>query len=62
LESAFYAQALSKFQEADFIAAGFADARIPGEQFLTIQKDESTHSVFLQVRFQMEYYWVSTVN
>ncbi|TEB29521.1 hypothetical protein FA13DRAFT_1755562 [Coprinellus micaceus] len=48
LESAFYAQALSKFQEADFIAAGFADPKIPAEQFITIQNDESTHSVVLQ--------------
>ncbi|KAJ2932461.1 hypothetical protein H1R20_g4620, partial [Candolleomyces eurysporus] len=48
LESAFYAQALAKFQEADFIAAGFPNSRIPGEQFLTIQKDEATHSVVLQ--------------
>ncbi|KAG2014059.1 hypothetical protein CC2G_010907 [Coprinopsis cinerea AmutBmut pab1-1] len=48
LESAFYEQAIAKFQEADFIAAGFPSASIPVEQFLNIQKDEATHSVVLQ--------------
>ncbi|KAF5331571.1 hypothetical protein D9611_007564 [Ephemerocybe angulata] len=48
LESAFYEQALGKFKDADFVAAGFTNPTIPIEQFLAIQKDEATHSVVLQ--------------
>jgi len=50
LESAFYDQALKKFSEADLNAAGFTTASVPAEQFKTIQDDERTHSVVLQVR------------
>jgi len=49
LESAFYQQALSKFKEADFTAAGFASSQVAVEQFTTIQIDEATHSTVLQV-------------
>ncbi|KIL67364.1 hypothetical protein M378DRAFT_74176 [Amanita muscaria Koide BX008] len=48
LECSFYATALGKFKEADFTTAGFLSAQIPIEQFSTIQKDESTHSIALQ--------------
>ncbi|KAH6915493.1 ferritin-like domain-containing protein [Coprinopsis sp. MPI-PUGE-AT-0042] len=48
LESAFYEQAIAKFQEADFVSAGFSSANLAVEQFVNIQKDESTHSVVLQ--------------
>lgn len=48
LESAFYEQAIAKFKEADFVAAGFSSANLAVEQFLNIQKDEATHSVVLQ--------------
>jgi len=48
LESGFYEQALAKFKEADFTAAGFGTVNVPLEQFLTIQKDEATHSTVLQ--------------
>ncbi|KAI5894430.1 uncharacterized protein SCHCODRAFT_02276602 [Schizophyllum commune H4-8] len=48
LESTFYSQALSKFQESDFTGAGFADAQVPIQQFASIQRDEATHSAQLQ--------------
>lgn len=48
LESAFYTQALAKFQEADFVDAGFTSAAIPAEIFTIIQQDEAAHSVALQ--------------
>ncbi|KAG5645266.1 hypothetical protein DXG03_006568 [Asterophora parasitica] len=48
LESAFYEQAIAKFKDADFTAAGFSSSQIPIEQFLNIQADEATHSVALQ--------------
>jgi hypothetical protein len=48
LESAFYGQALAKFQSSDFTAAGFSSSQIPLEQFKTIQVDEATHSTVLQ--------------
>ncbi|EDR05013.1 uncharacterized protein LACBIDRAFT_330070 [Laccaria bicolor S238N-H82] len=48
LESAFYCQALKKFQSSDFTAAGFSSSLIPIEQFKTIQVDEATHSTVLQ--------------
>ncbi|KAJ8453770.1 hypothetical protein ONZ45_g19578 [Pleurotus djamor] len=48
LESQFYAQALAKFQDQDFITAGFASSQVPIEQFKNIQQDEATHSVVLQ--------------
>lgn len=50
LETQFYTQALQKFQESDFITAGFTDAQIPIQQFTAIQSDESTHTTILAVR------------
>ena len=50
LESKFYSEALAKFKESDFITAGFTNAQLAIEQFLTIQTDEATHSVALRVR------------
>ncbi|TFK74363.1 hypothetical protein BDN72DRAFT_833275 [Pluteus cervinus] len=48
LETTFYQQAIQKFQDSDFTSAGFSSAQIPIEQFINIQKDESTHSQVLQ--------------
>jgi hypothetical protein len=48
LESTFYAQALQKFKEPDFLAAGFSSAQIPIQQFTQIGGDEATHSTVLQ--------------
>lgn len=48
LESQFYAEALAKFKESDFIDAKFSSTQLPIEQFLSIQGDEKTHSVVLQ--------------
>ncbi|KAG1739849.1 ferritin-like domain-containing protein, partial [Suillus paluster] len=48
LESTFYSQALQKFNQSDFIAAGFASAQIPLQQFQAIAADESTHATTLQ--------------
>lgn len=48
LESTFYAQALQKFNQSDFTAAGFASAQVPLQQFQAIFKDESTHTTTLQ--------------
>lgn len=50
LESSFYSEALSKFQESDFTAAGFPNAQLAIEQFVSIQSDEATHSDVLEVR------------
>jgi len=44
LESQFYSQALTKFQAADFQAAGFNNTNLPVELFTSIQSDESTHA------------------
>lgn len=49
LESTFYAQALQKFNQSDFTAAGFASAQVPLQQFQAIFQDESTHTTTLQV-------------
>ncbi|KAL0949050.1 hypothetical protein HGRIS_009143 [Hohenbuehelia grisea] len=48
LESQFYSQALSKFQDSDFTGAGFTSSQVPIEQFKKIQQDEATHSTVLQ--------------
>jgi len=48
LETQFYQQAIAKFQDADFINAGFTSTQIPVEQFQQILDDETTHSVVLQ--------------
>lgn len=52
MESAFYSQALGKFQETDFVTAGFADVEVPIQQFTAIALDESTHDQILQSTIQ----------
>jgi len=47
-ESTFYQQALTKFQDSDFQAAGFSNANLAAEQFKNIQSDESTHAGALE--------------
>ncbi|KAG0698856.1 ferritin-like domain-containing protein [Suillus ampliporus] len=49
LESTFYSQALQKFNQSDFIAAGFASAQIPLQQIQAIATDESIHATTLQL-------------
>ena len=49
LETQFYTQALQKFQESDFIAAGFTSAQVPIQQFQAIQSDEASHTTVLAV-------------
>lgn len=44
LETDFYKQALTKFQDSDFTAAGFGNTAIPKELFSTIQGDEAAHT------------------
>ncbi|CAE6491872.1 unnamed protein product [Rhizoctonia solani] len=44
LETEFYKQALAKFKEPDFTAAGFISASVPVEQFNSIATDEATHT------------------
>ncbi|CUA69560.1 hypothetical protein RSOLAG22IIIB_08567 [Rhizoctonia solani] len=44
LETEFYKQALAKFKESDFTAAGFISASVPVEQFNSIATDEATHT------------------
>ncbi|OBZ71829.1 hypothetical protein A0H81_08226 [Grifola frondosa] len=51
-ESQFYSQALSTFQDSDFISAGFVDAQVPIEQFVSIQIDESSHASTLEVAIE----------
>jgi len=46
-ETQFYTQALAKFQESDFISAGFNTPQVPIQQFTAIQSDESTHTSVL---------------
>ncbi|KAF8164868.1 ferritin-like domain-containing protein [Crassisporium funariophilum] len=48
LESEFYQQALAKFQDSDFVSAGFSSSQVAIEQFTAIQSDEATHSTVLQ--------------
>jgi hypothetical protein len=48
LESEFYKQALAKFKDNDFAAAGFSSSQVATEQLSIIQCDEATHSTFLQ--------------
>ncbi|KAI0079723.1 hypothetical protein K474DRAFT_559276 [Panus rudis PR-1116 ss-1] len=48
LETQFYSQALQKFQESDFVSAGFAEAQVAIEQFTAIQTDEATHVTVLE--------------
>lgn len=48
LESQFYSQGLSKFQEQDFLDAGFTSAQIPIQLITGIQNDEMNHASFLE--------------
>lgn len=48
LESSFYQQAIAKFKDADFTAAGFPSSQVAVQQFQSIQADEAAHSVALQ--------------
>jgi hypothetical protein len=48
LETNFYSEALAKFQESDFTAAGFPSAQLAIQQFMSIQSDEATHSRLLE--------------
>jgi hypothetical protein len=50
LEATFYSQALVKFKESDFTAAGFPSAQLAIEQFLSIRDDEVIHATVLEVR------------
>ncbi|KAJ7638411.1 ferritin-like domain-containing protein [Roridomyces roridus] len=47
LESSFYAQAIAKFSDADFSAAGFSNTLIPKQALTTIQSDEAIHQMVL---------------
>lgn len=47
LEGEFYKQALAKFKEPDFTAAGFVSATVPVEQFTSIGNNEATHTTVL---------------
>ncbi|KAJ3484440.1 hypothetical protein NLI96_g5644 [Meripilus lineatus] len=47
-ETSFYTQALSVFQQQDFINAGFQIADVAIQQFQAIQIDETTHVSILQ--------------
>jgi len=48
LESTFYQQAIAKFKDTDFTAAGFPSSQLAIEQFQSIQADEAAHSTALQ--------------
>ena len=50
LETQFYTQALTKFQPADFLAAGLSSANVAIEQLTAIQSDEAIHDSTIQVR------------
>lgn len=47
-EATFYTQALTQFQEQDFIEAGFQVAEVAVQQFESIQIDESSHVTILE--------------
>jgi len=47
LETEFYKQALAKFTEADFTAAGFAVPAVPIQLFTSILEHEDAHTSFL---------------
>ena len=51
-ENNFYSQALQKFQDQDFVSAGFSSSTLPLEQLKIIQGDEFTHSNVLQSALQ----------
>ncbi|KAF8583947.1 hypothetical protein K439DRAFT_1617042 [Ramaria rubella] len=43
LETQFYTQALAKFQDSDFEAAGYSSSLLPSQQFQNIMGDEASH-------------------
>jgi hypothetical protein len=49
LEAEFYQQAIAKFNQSDFTAAGFQSAQLVQQQLNAIQRDEATHAAFLEV-------------
>jgi hypothetical protein len=48
LEQSFYSQALAKFQDSDFTAAGFPASQIAQQTLAGIQQNEQAHIDFLQ--------------
>ncbi|KAG8904404.1 hypothetical protein FRB99_001826 [Tulasnella sp. 403] len=48
LETEFYTQALQKFQDPDFAAAGFGNVNVPKEIFSTILSDETAHTSIIE--------------
>jgi len=48
LETAFYEQAIAKFTDADFTAAGFGNVNIPKELFSVILEDERAHTSIIE--------------
>jgi hypothetical protein len=50
LESKFYEEALSKFQDQDFTSAGYSSSQLAIQQIQIIQSDEQAHSEFIEVR------------
>jgi hypothetical protein len=52
LESKFYEEALSKFQEQDFISAGYSSSQLAIQQIQIIQSDEQSHSEFIDASLQ----------
>lgn len=52
LESGFYTQGIAKFQDSDFVAAGFTSAIIATQALAGIQLDEATHATVLKQALQ----------
>ncbi|KAJ7932778.1 ferritin-like domain-containing protein [Mycena leptocephala] len=48
LENEFYKQAIAKFQDADFTAAGFTSSAMVSQVLTAIQNDEATHIAAIQ--------------
>jgi|ERR1700722_4526278 len=49
LENQFYTQALSQFQESDFVEAGFSNSQLATQILQAIAGDESNHFNFIEV-------------
>lgn len=50
LETEFYTQALAKFKDPDFTAAGFGNVNIPKELFSRILQDEAAHTSVIETQ------------